>query len=795
MLRNYFKIILRSLIRNKTFSLINLLGLSIGLAGFILIGLYVIDEFSFDRYHEKGDRVYLLSISADYNGQVRKWNGVPNLAAVTFPKEIPEIEKAVRILPNNFSGKAFVSSENIKSSENKLVWADSGIFDVLTIPFIRGNSSMALSRPHTVAISESAAIKYFGSIDVIGKSLKIDRDTLDFEVTGVFENPKVNSRFQFPVIASFLGTWGDKSLSWSNASFETYLLLHDKADPAIVEKKIAESLVRNIPNKDNRWYTLEVHPLKDIHLRYPDVQENLGGSKGDLSQLNILMGLGLIIILIAAVNYMNLSTAQSQRRFKEIGINKTLGATSRHLARKFYLETSVFVLLAMGISICVVVLSLPIFNSIAGKNFTPGFLGSGWFWIAFLLVFVVLTLLAGFYPASYLSSFSPKEILKGSPSGLGGNSSLRKFLVIVQFSVSIILIICTLILYQQLGFIRSKQLGYHPEFVIAIGTTGAESKEQINSLKTVLEGLASIKSVARSQSYPGNSSSGRTLPSLDGSGQSTPITTVRAQEGVINTLGIKLLAGKDLPQKDQNDTTIQVVLNKNAVDFLGLTPDEAVNRSIRLDGFEKVEIVGVTEDFHFASLREPISAYAFHNAETEGYAVLLVKIESNDLSGTMKQIESEFKKIIPSSFEFTFLDQHIQTLYISEQQLAKVIFIFAALAIFIACLGLYALAAYTTEQRTKEIGIRKVMGASVFQLSTMLSKDFLKLVIISFIIAGPVGYYTMGRWLEGYAYRIDISLVVIFAAGIISIGIAWLTVGFESVKAARSNPVESLRNE
>ncbi len=796
MIQNYFRIIIRSLARNKTFSLINLLGLSIGLASFILIGMYVVDEFSFDRFHEKSDRIYQLTINASSDGLVHKWIGVPNKAAPTLVKEIPEIENAARILPNNFNGKAFVASENIKSSENHLVWADASLFDIFTIPFIQGDPITALKRPHTIVISEASAIKYFGTVDVIGKSLRIDRDTLDFEITGVIENPPSNTRFQYPIIGAFAGTWFDQpnNQSWGNASFETHLLLHENSSIVEVEKKIAAILDREIPKAD-RWFSLETHPLVNIHLQYPDVQESSGAVKGDINQLSILMGLGIIILLIAAVNYMNLSTAQSQRRFKEIGISKTLGATNRQLARKFYFETFIFVLVAIVISIQFVIFSLPLFNSITGKHFSESFLATGWFWISILSVWVLLTLLAGIYPALYLSSFSPKEVLKGSLAGLGGNATLRKSLVVVQFSVSIMLIVSTLILYQQLGFIREKKLGYQPEQVIAIGTTGANNREQINSLRNVLLGLSSVSGVARSQSYPGESGSGRTLPPLDGQGEGKPIVTVRATPEVLAVLGIKLLAGKTLPEKSDQDTTIQLILNKTAVDFLGLTPEEAINRQSRVFDSGGAQIVGVTEDFHFSSLRQPIGAYCFHNAQTEGYNVLLVKLKSTNLPETIGQIESEFKKIIPSAFEYTFLDDQLQALYTAERQLAQVILVFSSLAIFIACLGLYALAAFTTEQRTKEIGIRKVMGATVFQLSSMLSNDFIKLVVISFIIAAPVGYYAMNKWLEGFAYRIDIQAVIFVVAGLMAITIACLTVGYESVKAARTNPIDSLRSE
>ena len=595
MFKNYFKIIYRSLARNKTFSLINILGLSIGLACITVIGLYVVDELSYDRFHEKTERIYQITITANYEGQVRKWTGVPNKSAPMFAKEIPEIEKAVRILANNFSGKAFVTSEKLKSSENRLVWADADIFKIFTIPFVQGDPGTALVRPHTLVVTEATAIKYFGSTDVIGKSLRIDRDTVDFEITGVIKNPRTNSRFQYPIIGAFAGTWFDQPnhQMWGNASFETYLLLHENVNTAGVEKKIAEILDRNIP-KDQQWFSLEIHPLKDIHLQYPDVQETGGGVKGDLSQLAILIGLAIVIILIASVNYMNLSTAQSQKRFKEIGISKTLGATSRQLARQFYFETSVFVLIALVISIQIVILSLPIINSVTGKQFTNDFVAAGPFWLACFCFWIILTALAGFYPALYLSAFSPKEVLNGSLSGLGGNSMLRKMLVVVQFSISIILIVSTLILQQQLTFIRDKKLGYEPEQVVAIGTTGAQNKEQVNSLKTLLQGLAPISGVARSQAYPGEGGSGRFLPSLDGQSSGQPLTTVRATPEVIDVLGIKLLAGKTLPEKVPGDTTVQLVVNKKCTDFLGLTPAEAVNRKVKVNGFwGEVEIVGV----------------------------------------------------------------------------------------------------------------------------------------------------------------------------------------------------------
>lgn len=798
MLRNYLKILLRNFIRNKTFSVINILGLSVGLTCVLLIGLYVVDEFSFDRHHEKLDRIFMVITEATFDGQTNRWTGVVNKAATTIAKEIPEVEKAVRLFPHEFGNLAFISTDTMKSSEKMVMWADPEVFDVLSFTFLKGDPATALVRPNTAVISENTARKYFGTTDVLGKTIKIDNET-DLEITGVFENPPQASRFQHPIIASFNSHWFGKenNQSWDNASFETYLLLHPNVNPSDVERKFVEMIDRNI-EKNNQWFTLKLKPLKDAYIYSNDIQDfaNPESKKGDINQIKILIGLGLIVLLIAAVNYMNLSTAQSQRRFKEIGISKTLGVTSRQLARQFYTETSAFVLIAMLLSILFSGLFLPVFNSVTGKFLTVSFLWNSWFWACFILTWALLSLLAGFYPALYLSSFSPKRVLKNSASGVGGNVSLRKSLVVVQFSVSIVLIISTIILYQQLNFIRNKKLGYKPEQVVAILTSGAENSGQVASLKTEIERIPEVLKSVRSQSYPGAGASGRNIPPLDGKGEGKSLSTVRATSEILEVLGIHLIAGKTLSEnKLKEDTTIQVVLNKTSVDFLGITPEEAVNRKIQIGGFGLVEITGVTDDFHFASMHDEIGAYCFHNAKTETYNYLLVNLQTENLPATMAQLEESYKKVIPSAFEFTFLEQRLKTLYKEDQQLAQVIFIFASLAIFIACLGLYALAAYTTEQRTKEIGIRKALGASVFQLANMLSKDFIQLVLISFLVAAPAGYFMMKEWLLGFAYRIEVSPLILLVAGITALLIAWLTVGVESVKAANTNPINSLRSE
>lgn len=797
MIQTYIKILLRGFVRNKIFSLINLFGLSVGLSCSLLITLYVVDEFAVETHHPNLDRIFLMTIEASWGGQTQKWTGVPNKAAPTLAKEIPEVERAVRLFSHEFGNLAFVSTDEVKSSEKSLGWGDPEVFEVLRYDFIKGDPATALTRPNTAAMSESAAKKYFGSTDVIGKTITVDKMS-PLEVTGVYADPPPTSRFQYPIIGSFISHYfnDEKNLSWGNASFETYLLLREGADRAAVEKKIDQYLTTLLP-ADNKWFTLHLMPLRDVYIYLGDIEDfsNADARRGDINQLRILSGLGLIVILIAAFNYMNLATAQSQRRFKEIGVSKTLGATSRQLARQFYVETAVFVLLSLAASLLLTTTSLPLFNTLTGKAITASFLLQPWFWGAFVTAWVVLSVVAGFYPALYLSSFSPKRVLKSTPEA-GGGLTLRKSLVVVQFASSIVLIICAMVFYQQLMFMRDSKLGYSPEQVVAVRTTGAQNRDQVLSLKAAFEQLPEVLAASRSQSFPGSSASGRSIPPLSGEGDGMSIKTARADYRVTEALGVHMLAGTGLPEnKDVEDTTVQVVVNKVITDYLGLTPEEAVKRVVEIHGFGRVEIVGVMDDFHFESLKEKIGGMCYHNARTEGYNYMLLKIKTDRLVETLQTLEKTYQSIIPTAFEYTFLEQRLQTLYRSEEQLAEIILLFSGLAIFVACLGLYALAAFTTERRTREIGIRKTMGASVFQLSNLLTKDFIGLVAISFVVAVPLGYYAVDKWLEGFAYRVDISLVVFIGAGVLSLVIAWATVGFESIKAAMANPVESLRSE
>lgn len=797
MLANYFKIAIRTILRHKSFSLINIAGLTIGLTTFLAISLYVVDEFTYDRFHEKKDRIYRAVISAEFDGQTNKWGGAPNRLATTSMKEIPEVEKATRVFHHNFGELGFISTETEKFSEKKLFYADPEFFDIFSVDLVKGNKSSALQRPGTVVISESAAQKYFGNTDPIGKTLTVD-NSLPLEVTGIYRDFPSNSFLQCQLIASFSSNWfgQEQNQNWGNASFDTYFLLHPNVQPLAVEGKIKAMLDKNL-TKDSRWFEISLQPLLDIRLYSGDLNATFDRrTYGDINQVKIIGALALAVLLIAAINYMNLTTAQSQRRNKEVGIAKTLGATYGQLNSKFYFEASLFVLFSMVLSLALFTFLQPLFNSLTGKNITLQFLMEGIFWAGFGLVWIVLSFLAGFYPAMYLSSFSPKSALQKTAAS-GGQVIIRKSLVVFQFSVSIILIICSLVFYRQMNFIQTKKLGYQPEQVVAIMVSGAKDRDQIASVKTAYENLSSVVAVSRSQSYPGMGTSMRNIVRKGESGDGTSLLTTRSTSETLEVLGIKLLAGTTLPaNKDPKDTTVQVVLNKSAVDYLQLSPQEAIGQKVDIQGFDyPSEIVGVTEDFHTTTVHQKIGAFCFHNARTEGLTFLLVKINTQDMQNTLQQLQAIFQRTIPTAFEYTFLDQHMASLYRSEQTLSQTVLLFAGLAIFVACLGLYALAAFTAEQRTKEIGIRKVMGASVPHLVAMLSKEFMLLVLMAFIVGIPIGYLMMAEWLESFAYRTEINWIVFVIAGAISLLIAWFTVSFESFKAANNNPVNSLRSE
>lgn len=799
MIRNYLKIAWRSLLKSKLFTSLNLLGLALGLTVSLLLMLYVKDELSFDKYHSKAKNIYRVGVTATFDGKSQKWANAPNVVGPTVKNEIPEVVQQVRMLLNDYGQTAFVNSGDRKFAEKKLYWVDGTIFDIFDIKLLQGNPKVALQDPNKVVLSQSTARKYFGDENPIGKVLKVG-SRYSLEVTGVYEDLPHNFTLDAELMGSFNSVdWASKNLVWSNSSFETYLLLTPNANQQKVEAQITKILEKNIPNKEDRWFALWLQPLVDVHLKSGDITNANTTRRGDANQVKILMILAFVVVIIACINYMNLATARSQKRFKEVGIKKTIGATNRQLIARFYTETALTVVLALVLSIAFLILALPVFNQLAYKNLSIASIFTPDVGLGLLIIFSLVTFVSGSYPAFYLSSFAPKSLLQTSITKKSGAGLFRQSLVVIQFAASIILIICTFIFFQQLKFIQNKKLGYNPEQVVAVMTSGAENKEQIDALINNFKGLANVVETSRAQAYPGFGGSGRSMSKTNNPKESFYVRTNRVAGDFARVLDLKFLAGKTLPLiKGDKDTTVQMVVNETTIKLLGYkTPQEAIGTfSDNLFWNRKAEIVGVVKDFHYESFHQPIGSYVFHNNDTESRPYLLVKINTGNLEQTMKQLEAGFKKSVPSSaFEFLFLDQFLDTLYRAESQTANVVFLFSGLAILIACLGLFGLAAYTAEQRTKEIGIRKVLGASVAGITTLISKDFLTLIIIAVLIASPIAYYFMAQWLKGFAYQVTIEWWVFVLTGIIAVLIALLTVSSQAIRAALVNPVKSLKTE
>ncbi|MEE9362021.1 MAG: ABC transporter permease [Cellulophaga sp.] len=795
MIRNYFKIAWRNLKTDKMFSVLNILGLSIGLTIAMLLFSFITFEQSFDMHYQNKNAIYRVLVNTTgENGDDKTYSTSPAAVAPALKSDAPDVKYAARMLKHNFGEAAFINANENNFLEKRLYWCDPELFSIFETKFLKGNPKTVLERPNTVVLSESTAKKYFGNIDPIGKTIKIDNED-ELEVTGVYKDFPKNSTLDCNAIASFNSTNFFKNPSWGNSSFETYIQLKKNVLKSSTESQLQQILDKNV-DKENQWFTLSLQPLNRIHLYSSDYSNSYSSRVGNIQEIKNLSFLGVLILLIACVNYMNLMTARSQKRGKDVGINKTLGASSKNLIFRFYAETGLITFLALCIGFVLTIIVIPVFNSITGGNLQFSSLIRIDFLIGITAVWIFTTLLAGSYPAFYLSRFTPISILKLENRKVG-NSTIRKGLVILQFTASVVLIVGVLVVYQQLQYMQDKSLGYTPENVIAISTGAIEKKESKTALLQELKAISSVLEVGMAQGFPGIGVSGRSIYIDEDYENGKYIQTNVSDANIIDVLQLKLLAGKTLPiVKQLGDTIVDVVLNMTAINYLGYTPEEAIGKKIQMQLGPNSHIIGVVNDFNFASLHKPIGAYAFHNRKSERKSYMLIRFNSASVSNTMQQLETTFNKVIPESvFEYTFLDKNMEQLYAQERKIAKVGLIFCLLAIFVACLGLFGLAAFTAEQRKKEIGVRKVLGASVLGVTQMLSKDFIKLVVFALVIAFPLAFWLMQNWLQEFAYRIDIGWTVFLIAGASAIVIALVTVSYQAVKAARINPVKSLRSE
>jgi putative ABC transport system permease protein len=809
MIRNYLKIAARNLMKHKFISAINLFGLTVGIACCLLILTYILHELSYDRYHKNAENIYRVQRTF-----INPESGDINLrlAAVAPPfapllqNDFKEIRKITRFLSN---GNTAFRYEEKRFNEQDAYFADEHLFDVFDVQMIRGNPAKALTDPYTVMLSEKVAKKYFGSDDPLNKVVRLDNQ-LDVKVTGVYKSFPSNSHIHPELMISFntlkdTAVYGEQQLrtNWGNNSFFTYLLLPDNYDAKKLEAQFPAFLNRHIVEtgskfKASQWTSLSLEKLTSIHLRShtdSEVEEN-----GDIKRVYIFSAIALFILLIACINYMNLSTARSVLRAKEIGVRKAIGAGRPELIGQFLSESVLVAWIATFFAIVLTALALPWLNKLSGQQLTMESLLRWQILFPLFLVPFVVGVISGIYPAVFLSSFQPVKVLKGIMKVQGGNISMRKALVVVQFSISIILIISTVVVFEQLRYMQNKALGFDRDHMVTLNYTSGLT-DRYEAFRNELLANATIKEVGRSSRIP----TGRLL---DASGSqirrgdslapsNAEIKMVRADDGFIPAYGIKMVAGRNLSRANGLRDTSVFLINEAAVKALGLaSPEEAIGKEFQY-GPRRGQLVGVFNDFHFESMHQRILPIAvFMPTNQNAYGKISIKIAGNNLSAALAHIEAIWKKFLPEiPYDYTFMDENFARLYEAEQRQGSIFTIFAFIAIFIACLGLFGLSAFAISQRVKEIGIRKVLGATVSNIVGLISKDFLKLVLVAAVIAFPVAWYAMNQWLQDFAYRINVPWWVFLLAGMIAAGVAFVTIGLQAIKAATANPVKNLRTE
>jgi putative ABC transport system permease protein len=791
MLRNYIKVAIRNLLRQKGFSFINIFGLALGISCTALIGMWVNDELSYDRFHEDYDRMYRITATLPELKVHAAVSSAP--LALAFTGEIPEVEDAVRITEPR---RDLIQVGDIRFEEKSIMFADSNFFKMFSFPFIKGDRETALLNPDGVVITEAMARKYFGSTDVLEKTIGKGSTVENLTVTGVIANIPDNSHLKFDFVQPmrFLARTSNdlKNNVWDNFNFYTYIKLNDKAlqsKPAIAElEKKMQAIYRKNESVLKVGFVLQ--PLSKIHL-YSNLLADIPGH-GNAQNVYIFLVVAVFILVVACLNFMNLATARAARRAKEVGLRKVVGAIRPHLMGQFLAESIVVALLSLVLALLIIWLVLPYFNTLGGKNLALDLTNVQL--ITRLLGITVITgLLAGSYPALYLSGFVPATVLKGNFTAGGSGSLFRNTMVVIQFAVSISLIVGTTIVYRQLKYIQQLNLGYDKENLLYMPMSG-EMWKKYDALRTSLGNNRLTSQYSFISDLP-TTSSGATI-SVEWKGKdpnTQPLFyNLAIDENFEEVFKATILEGHGYGENAQADS-VNIIVNEMALKTMDMKPESAVGTRITVWGRERT-IIGVVKDFNFKPVQETIGPMFLNRNTWGGFAV--IRTLPGETENTIAALEQMSRDINPNyPFNYSFLDQDIANLYKAEQRLGSLFNVFAVLAIVISCLGLYGLSAYLAERRTRELGIRKVLGASGFQLVYLLSATFTRPILIATAIAVPLAWYGMSQWLDGFAYHVTIDWTIFVAAFLSALIIAWLTVSFESVKAATTNPVNSLRSE
>ncbi|RNL90633.1 ABC transporter permease [Sinomicrobium pectinilyticum] len=787
MIKNYFKIAWRNLWGNKTYSFLNIFGLAIGIACAGLIFLWVEDEVNFDSIYPNKDRIYYIPTNQKYDGVWRTFNSTPGPLAPALKEEIPGIKRVSRVVPREH---LFSLGDN--SIYEKGIYADPDFTDIFSLQFLQGNAASAFKDINSILISRKMVKQFFGNdTNVIGKTLKLD-NTREYVITGVIKDQPQNVTLNYEWIAAYepFAKYKDWMHQWGSNSMDTYVELSEDADVEVINKKLNGFIQEKI-GYDNQTSAF-LFAMKDWRLR--GRFENGKQTGGRIIYVRLFTGIAWIILLIACINFMNLATARSEKRANEVGVRKVLGAEKKKLVIQFITEAMVMAFLAVVISVLLMQLALPQFNLMVEKQLVMD-LGKPLHLLVLLLITLFCGIFSGCYPALYLSSFKPAAVLKEIRSAKGSAVFIRKGLVVAQFTVSIVLIISTIIVYQQVQHVKNRKLGYNKDHLITMKVRG-DMEKKFNSIKQDMLNTGMVENVALN-SYEtlsiGNNGSGATWKGMDESGSDILISYRYISPEFISTAGMEIIEGRDFRLNHPGDST-RILITQSLAKLMGA--ETAVGKDIRL--FEKdFEVLGVVRDFVYGDMYGNSDPVIFFLNEPDYAFYMYIRMSVNaNIQETLSSLQAIMKKHNPAyPFEYSFVDDDFNARFTSEMLIGKLSRVFAFLAILISCLGLFGLAAYTAEQRQKEIGIRKVLGANVKRIVQLLSTDFLKLVFIAIGIAIPIAWWIIQHWLTGYAYRIEISWWVFAIAGMAAIGIALCTVSFQAVKAAMANPVKSLKTE
>ncbi|MFO7446712.1 MAG: ABC transporter permease [Ignavibacteriaceae bacterium] len=809
MFKNYIKIALRNIRKQKAYSFINIMGLSIGMACCILILLFILDEFSYDKFHTKHDSIYRLTrewFNDDGESNLHLARVAPPVAPL-LKNDFPEIvREAVRVAQDY---QTFLKMNNNVFVEERFYWADEAFFKIFSHKFLSGDPNTALAEPNSIVLTSSMAKKYFGNENALGKFINYERER-DLKVTGIIEDVPFNTHFKFDFLGSF-NTLYDMNgaefyrTNWGNNSYLTYILVPPNFPIQELQRQIPEFLDKHIsqvffeqndraPKQKPSSYTkLHFQKLTDIHLTSHLVTE--AEENGDISNIYLFGAIAFFILLIACINFMNLSTARSAKRAREIGMRKVLGAYKQQLIKQFLGEAVLFAVIALLVSLVLVEVTLPFFNEFVSKNLDTDYLNNLEILLALFIITLFVGIASGSYPAFLLSSFRPVSVLNGKES-TSHKSVFRTVLVVAQFTISIALLISMGIVYNQMEFLKSKKLGYNKEHVVILPSS-RQINENIESFKGQLLQNKNVLSVSKSVLIPTNpllnSWGGKILEGKNASSLSFRLAVIETDHDYLDTYGIQLAAGRNFSREYVTDDSAAFILNETAVKEIGWTIDEAVGKAMQY-GDRTGRVIGVVKDFNFESLHNKIAPIIILIADRASQ--VSVKIAGNDMQSTLdflKEKWAQYRAEYP--FDFSFLDKDYEALYKSEKQLGEIFGIFSVLAVAIACLGLFGLASFSAEQRTKEIGVRKVLGASTKGIVLLFSRDFLKLILIANFIAWPLAYFAMNKWLEDFAYKTGINISTFIISGLLAVAIALVTVSYQAIKAALANPVKSLKYE